>query len=410
MFTNKVAGFVQRPLRRREQGHRALKTLMQISALTAPALSFQNAWRGVIGIVVVALLPVFGLTGCGLNEVGSSTAPSTSGLTYRETYAWPLSTPGVQGMDSARALAGLQAIRNTPAVNSVLVVKNDFLVLEYYALGFIKDNDFHVGSVSASVISALVGLALEQRNIRSVKDGVFEYLPAVDGAGDDQQKRTWTIEHFLTMRAGSEWNEYDDHSHLYNSSTNWVSVSLGLPVRYAPGDTFIFASPYAHLLSAIITRATRMSTYNFAKQFLFDPLGISVRAWNTDPQGVFLGGSGMRFTPRDLARIGQLYLRNGYLDGKQIIPRSWIEQSLVPRNRTNVVKGDLGSLNFGYLWWTNVGGGDSLFAAFGYGGQAVYVVPSRSMVIVTLADETVARQQAEENELAIIAIVRRYFF
>ena len=118
----------------------------------------------------------------------------------------------------------------------------------------------------------------------------------------------------------------------------------------------------------------------------------------------------MRFTPRDLARIGQLYLRNGYLDGKQIIPRSWIEQSLVPRNRTNVVKGDLGSLNFGYLWWTNIGGGDSLFAAFGYGGQAVYVVPSRSMVIVTLADETVARQQAEENELAIIAIVRRYFF
>jgi CubicO group peptidase (beta-lactamase class C family) len=313
-------------------------------------------------------------------------------------------------MDSAKIFTGLQQIRNTPALQSVLVIKNDSLVVEYYTLGFIKDNDFHVGAISAAVTSALVGLALDQRMIRSVNDGVFEYLPAIDGAGDDPRKRTWTIEHFLTMRAGVEWNEYNDHSHLYNSSTNWVSVSLGLPVKYAPGDTFIFASPFAHLLSAIITRASRMSTYNFAKQFLFDPLGISVRSWSTDPQGVFLGGSGMRFTPRDLARFGQLYLHKGYLGGKQIVPRSWIEQSLTPRNRYNSVKGDLASLNFGYLWWTSIGGGDSLFAAFGYGGQAIYVVPSRSMIIVTIADDTVARLQAEENELAVLAIVRKYFF
>jgi len=364
--------------------------------------------RTVVHVVLssIALL----VAACGLNDVGGGSGPGPLGLSFRETYAWPVSTPAKQGMDSAQVLAGLQQIRNNAYLTSVLVIKNDFLVFEYYAPGIVKDNDFNIQSVSGSFASALVGIAIERGLVRSVNEPILKFFPLFDTTRMDPRKRAWTLEHLLTMRSGMEWNESDDHSVLFNSATNWLNTALGLPLKTVPGDTFVFATPNANILSALLTRVSGTTTYRFAEQVLFEPLKISVRSWSTDPQDLYLGGTGMRFTPRDLARFGQLYLHQGYIDGKQIVPPSWIQQSLVPRNRYNSVKGDLAALNFGYLWWTNYAGVDSLFAALGYGGQVILVVPARSMIIVTVADDAVSREQAEENELAIIAIVRKYFF
>ena len=392
--------------------NRAAKRPIRVPGLTVENDVLRDGCMRVdaMACIIVAVTVASMVSGCGLNEVGGSSGLGTSDFTFRQSYSWPVSTPAAQGMDSAKAVAGLQQIRNTPFLTSVLVIKNDFLVLEYYAPGTVKDNDFNIQSVSGSFTSALVGIAIERGLVRSVDEPILKFFPSFDTTHIDPRKRAWTLEHLLTMRSGMDWNENEDHSALFNSGTNWVNTALGLPLKDAPGDTFVFATPNANILSAFVTRASGTSTYRFAEQNLLEPLKISVRSWSTDPQGLYLGGTGMRFTPRDLARFGQLYLHQGYLDGKQIVPWSWIQQSLLPRNRSNSVKGDLALLNFGYCWWTNYGGGDSLFAALGYGGQAIYVVPARSMVIVTIADDSVSQQQAEENELAFIAIVKKYFF
>jgi len=361
----------------------------------------------VVTIMLVTTLAV-SLSGCGLNDVGGG-GPSSPISSFRQSYPWPMSTPAAQGLDPARISAGLQQIQANPFILSVLIVRNDSLVAEYYARGIVDENDFQVSGVSASITSALVGIAIDRGSIRSVQERVLNYFPGFDTTDLDLRKREWTIEHLLAMRSGINWNERDDHSKDFNSQSNWLSTALRLPLKSSPGDAFVYTTPNANLLSGILARVSGSTTNRFAETNLFGPLRISVRSWATDPQGVHLGGTGMRLTPRDLARFGQLYLHNGFIDGKQIVPRAWIQQSITPRNGQNAVKGDFSSINFGYLWWTNCDGRDSLIIASGFAGQAIYVVPAKNIVIVTIGDSEVTQAQGDANELVIIGIVKKYF-
>jgi CubicO group peptidase (beta-lactamase class C family) len=118
----------------------------------------------------------------------------------------------------------------------------------------------------------------------------------------------------------------------------------------------------------------------------------------------------MSFTPRDLARLGQLYLHNGVCDGVQVISRQWIQQTLIPRNQTNSTWGDFKSVNYGYLWWNNYQSPDSIFMAAGFAGQFVFVVPSKNMVIVTIGNDNYSIDQSSANETVIIGIAKKYFF
>lgn len=312
-------------------------------------------------------------------------------------------------MDSIKVSAGLQQIRNNPFIYSFLVVRNDSLVLDYYTTGYTEENDFEIYSASKSFTSALVGIAIDKGIIRSVQEKVLKFFPDYDTTKIDPRKRDWTLEHFLTMRSGIDWNESDDHSTLFNSGANWLFTALGLPLKYAPGEKFIYTTPNANVLSGIITRAAGMSTYKFAEANLFEPLKISVRAWAKDPQDVYTGGTGMRFTPRDLARFGQLYLHSGFIEGRQIVSRQWIQQTLIPRNPQNTTRGDLSAVNYGYMWWTDYESTDSLFMAAGFAGQAIYVIPAKNMVAVTIASGDVSAVQADTDERVIIGILKKYF-
>lgn len=300
-------------------------------------------------------------------------------------------------------------MRNTSFLWSFLVVRNDSLILEYYST-YQKENDFDIHSAAKSFTSALVGIAIDKGIIKSVQDKILSFFPDYDTTGIDPRKRDWTIEQFLTMRSGFDWDEAADHSSLYTDNVNWIYTSLGLPLKYAPGERFVYATPNVNLLSGIITRASGMSTYQFAEKYLFTPLRISVRSWVQDPQGVFTGGAGMSFTPRDLARLGQLYLHNGVCDGVQVVSRQWVQQTLIPRNQTNTTWGDLPSVNYGYLWWNNYQPPDSIFMAAGFAGQFVFVVPSKNMVIVTIGNDNYPIDQASANETVIIGIAKKYFF
>lgn len=328
---------------------------------------------------------------------------------FRPPYAWPTSTPVAQGMDTAATSLALQELRSSPWVLSYLVVRNDSLVVEYYRNGLTELNDYDLYSASKSINSALIGLAIHRGFIRSVNDKVLDYFPDFDTTNLDPRKRLWTIEHFLTMRAGFDWVEQTDHSSQFPPGSNWVHAALGLPLKNNPGEAFTYASPCSNILSALLAAAAKQSTYDFAEEQLFTPLKISVRYWYQDPQKVYAGGAGMVFTPRDMARFGQLYLHEGMIEGKEILPRSWILQTITPHNTTPYQWGSFQNVNYGYEWWTNFDGPDSVYFAAGYGGQFIFIVPSRNMVIVSGTDASTSIQEASRNEAALIILTERYF-
>jgi CubicO group peptidase (beta-lactamase class C family) len=346
--------------------------------------------------------------GCHSNPSSSDNA-STFNFVYRDPYAWPTSTPAAAGLDTTKISAALDEVRANSFIFSLLVVRNDTLVVEYYSR-FQKDNDFEIASASKSFTSALIGIAIDKGIIRSVQDPVLGFFPDFDTAGLDPRKRSWTLEQFLTMKSGIDWDENADHTSLFTDNVNWMYTTLKLPLKYAPGTQFIYTTPNVNLLSGIITRRSGMSTYDFAEQYLFAPLKISVRAWLKDPQGVYAGGTGMMFTPRDLARFGQLYLHNGTIDGTQIVSRQWIQQTLIPRNTSNLDWADLQSVNYGYLWWNNYDTRDSLFMAAGFGCEFIFVIPAKNMIIVTIGDDNVTSNQASINQNVLIGILSKYLF
>lgn len=353
-------------------------------------------------------LMILMLSGCHSDATSPNSTPNPK-FTYRDPYPWPTSTPASQGLDTNKMAAALNEIRANSFILSFLVLRNDTLVVEYYNR-FSKDNDFEIHSASKSFTSALMGIAIDRGLIRSVQENILSYFPDFDTTGIDLRKRSWTIENFLTMRSGIDWDENADHTALFTDNVNWMYTTLKLPLKYAPGTQYIYTTPNVNLLSGIITRTSGMPTYDFAERYLFTPLKISVRAWLTDPQGVYAGGTGMRFTSRDLARLGQLYLHNGTIDGTQIISRQWIQQTLVSRNPGNRTWGDLQSVNYGYLWWNNYDARDSLFMAAGFAGQFVFVIPSKNMIVVTIGDDNISSGQASLNEDIMIGILNKYLF
>jgi CubicO group peptidase (beta-lactamase class C family) len=348
------------------------------------------------------------IAGCHSNPASPSSTPNSK-FTYRDPYPWPTSTPASQGFDTNKIAAALNEVKANTFIFSFLVIRNDTLVVEYYSR-FQKENDYEIHSASKSFTSALMGIAIDRGMIRSVQENVLSYFPEFDTAGIDPRKRSWTLENFLTMRSGIDWDENADHTALFTDNVNWMYTTLKLPLKYAPGTQYIYTTPNVNLLSGIITRASGMSTYDFAERYLFTPLKISVRSWLKDPQGVYAGGTGMMFTPRDFARLGQLYLHNGNIDGTQIVSRQWIQQTLIPRNSANRPWGDLQSVNYGYLWWNNYDTRDSLFMAAGFAGQFVFVIPAKNMIIVTIGDDNVSTEQASLNEDIIIGILNKYLF
>ena len=312
-------------------------------------------------------------------------------------------------LDTSKIAGALSEVKSNSFISSLLIIKNDTLVVEYYNR-LTQDNDFEIHSASKSFTSALVGIAIDKGIIHSTQDKILSYFPDFDTTGMDPRKRGWTLEEFLTMKSGIDWDEDADHTSLYTDNANWMYTTLKLPLKYDPGTQFLYTTPNVNLLSGIVTRTSGISTYDFAERYLFTPLKISVRGWLKDPQGVYTGGTGMMFVPRDLARLGQLYLHNGQVDGVQVISQQWIQQTLVPRNQANRTWGDLQSVNYGYLWWNNYDARDSIFMAAGFAGQFIIVIPAKNMVIVTIGDDSASTAQASINETIILGILNKYLF
>jgi len=310
-------------------------------------------------------------------------------LKIREYYpsdGWKTSNPEQQGMDSAKLMIADEFIQNRlPDAFSLLVVKNGYLVFEkYYSWGSAEKYAV-VHSVTKSVTSALVGIALEKGYLDSVDQKLIDFFP--EYAPDDLDPRIQKIrlKHILTMSAGFRWNDRGPIMRDWYTSADWIKFTFELPIVTNPGDKFNYNSSISHLLSIILSKSTKTDTLDFAKQILFEPLGIQSAFWRQDPKGYHIGGFGLGFSARDLAKFGFLYLNNGYWDGQSVVPEHWVKEST--EQQIKAFHHPLyGTFWYGYHWWVKQVDGCSSFRAWGRRGQYIVVVPELDLVIVVTSN------------------------
>ena len=290
---------------------------------------------------------------------------------------WLESSFEMAGMDGSLFYQSMDDQRRSLALDSVLVVQDSQILYEAYFNGTGISHSRNIFSASKSILSALVGIAQQQGHLSSIDQPIADYLPAFYHTGMDPRKSDITIRHLLTMTAGLQWEELVTNRHIELQS-NWVQGILDLPLVEIPGTTFNYSTGYSHLLSAVLTEATGMNTCEFAQEYLFDPLEITVDYWGMDPQSYFSGGWHFFITTRELAKFGLLYLRGGYWDNQEIIPRDWIQASwshqvtLEPQHQ----------FNYGFYWWNNTIEGYQVHTAWGYGGQMLHIVPELDLILV----------------------------
>jgi CubicO group peptidase (beta-lactamase class C family) len=299
---------------------------------------------------------------------------------YWPTLGWQVSTPEAQGMDSRR----LEQLRrniaaNYPQIRSVVVVRHGDIVFEYVREGVQPDEAYPVHSVTKSVMSALVGAALQQGYLLTLDQPVVDFFPDYAALEVDPRLHQVTLRHILTMSSGLQ----DPGFERFLDSPDWFAYGLQRTIATNPGAAFGYTNPAAHLLSGVIARATGQNAQDFARQVLFDPLGIVDFGWRLDPNGNPDAAGGLLLTPRDMAKFGYLYLNDGVWDGQRILPEGWVGES----TSAQIEGGPPEYTRYGYLWWiTRVDGHDAYFAS-GYGGQYLYVVPDLDLVAVIASND-----------------------
>jgi CubicO group peptidase (beta-lactamase class C family) len=287
------------------------------------------------------------------------------------------------------AVAAMPA-RQLPRLRSLLVSVDGTLVHEQYFAGARAGTPANIKSASKSVMSALVGAALARGQLASVTDPIAPHFAPELGAAADPRMQRITIEHLLTMQTGLESTSGRNYG-AWVTSANWVRYALRRPLIADPGTTMEYSTGNSHVLSALLTRVTKRSTWQFAQEALARPLGFSLPRWPQDPQGVFFGGNDMLMTPRQMLAFGELYLNGGRIGDQLLFPADWVTRTFVPRGRSRWGN----DREYGYGWWIRSLNGHPAFYAWGYGGQFVFVVPSARLVMVTTSDPNVTRERRE---------------
>jgi CubicO group peptidase (beta-lactamase class C family) len=341
--------------------------------------------RSPILIISTALILAL-LAGC-----GGPSAQELAAVDYapRSSGDWPVSTPEEQGLDPVLVARMYHDAGQLQTLYGLLVIKNGYLVAEqYYHAGSVGQLG-NRQSVTKSVTSALVGVALEQGCLSSVDQKMIEFFPDLAGQLEDPRKRDITIRHLLQMRAGYPWEESDPALWAGLGSGNYLPLILRYPLVRDPGTGFDYSNLSAQILAMIVARACDTGLESFAQEHLFAPLGAEIGFWRQDWQGYYLGFTEIELTARDMARFGQLYLDGGSFEGSQIIPAEWVRDSLQVYSEDawyyRVGKNWRDS-GYGYQWWSIRAGDHRYNLAWGHGGQQIALVDELDLVVVATAD------------------------
>lgn len=299
--------------------------------------------------------------------------------------------------ESKEKLQKLDSIISTEYenINGIVVLKNGSTMYENYFNGFGPESVHHIASATKSVLSALVGIAIEKGYIKSVNQKIMEFFPEFkieersSEAFDGRMKEEITLQHLLTMTVPYPFEDWQEPLDKLCMQPDWIKYTLDIMGQNGKLGAFKYSTAGAHLISAILTRATGKSAREFGNEHLFKPAGMKeipehkmeafgfeelfgskVRGWVNDPNGNSTGGWGLTMSPRDMARFGTLYLNQGRWEGNQIIPETWIKESTAVNPN-----------NYGYLWWLRKEENLFSYAALGDGGNAIFCIPEKNLVV-----------------------------
>ena len=322
-------------------------------------------------LVLIGIAPLVWLFTAGLRTPVQVPAPE-----YWPTNGWRTSSPEEQGFDSAKLVEGLQDIQEREInVDSLLIIRNGYVILDAHFDPYDGSFPHDLGSVTKSVMTTLVAIAADQGKL-DLDAPVVSFFPDRTIANLDDRKARLTVRHLTRMVGGLKTYCDDDQATIaeMTSKPDYVQAALDRPMISEPGAEFCYESPGMHLLSAILQEATGMTALDFARQNLFEPLGIHEETWEFDPQGYTRGWGDLHLLPEDAAKIGYLWLHRGNWNGRQIVSEAWVLDSV--KAHKMFVGDDIG---YGNGWWIS----PANYYASGRGGQKIHVIAMRNTVVVT---------------------------
>ena len=329
------------------------------------------------------------------------------------TAGWSKSTPAAQGLDEEK-LSSLDkefATGKHGYLDGMLVIRNGYIVyskkyVQDYETPFkgtntapgqynYYDPDWHpyykgtelhsMQSISKSVTSAIVGIAIARGIIPDVNVKMSGYLVEFSTSDSNLQRQNMTLEDVLTMRTGIKWDEstvsYTDPANScagMEQSRDWVQFVMNQPMAAEPGDVFVYNSGATMLLSHMIRKTTGLEVDEYGQKYLFEPLGIKEYYWKRTPRGLTDTEGGLYLKPEDLAKIGYLFLKDGIWEGRRILPEGWVKESVTPRVELASSK-----TRYGYKWWLlPYKEGKYAITGLGYGGQRLIIIPDKELIAV----------------------------
>lgn len=306
------------------------------------------------------------------------------GIAPWPTNGWSTSFPEAQGIDSQELVDMLEYIDDQRSVfDSLLLIRNGYLVLEVYW----KPNDentMHAQySLTKTVVSTLVGIAYKDGYLQDVHQPVLDLFPNLVLDDIEENILSISVNDVLTMSAGMDWEGVTPEE-----------ILAGV-LNHEPGTYFEYGNSGPQLMLDAVQQMTGMDPLQFANERLFSPLGISSEniRWDLIGAGNYRDGAGglggLYLRPRDMAKIGYLYLNNGEWDGEEILPASWIAQAISPNTFENFSGDDFPTDGYGYFLWINRGMG--FYSGVGAGGQLIVVFPGKNMILVTTGDIRASR-------------------
>jgi len=332
---------------------------------------------------------------------------------YWPSKEWQTSSPEEQGVNSDKLLEMIEYYNKKQeenkeiTIDSITLIRNEKIIADlYFNPLFPKDTKHIINSCTKSIVSALIGIAIDKGFIKNVDVPILEILDNTQHKNLDDRLKSLTVKDLLAMRTG--WHSQD--SYLYQwvglfkmqATEDWTKYILNLPFETKPNTRFDYSNMASFLLSAIIAKATDTDTLSFAKKHLFNPLNIKDVRWDESPKGIAIGFARIWLKPYDMAKFGLLYLQKGKWENQQIVSKSWVEESIkahsFPKQYRYIYKEDNkidfgksgGSWVFsnlirpltdgyGYQWWLDKSG---IFSALGVGGQYIMVAPKENLIVI----------------------------
>lgn len=291
-----------------------------------------------------------------------------------------------------------EAYDSIPSLGSILIWHNNKMISKQYFNGANDSTNFKVKSVTKSVVSALAGIANDHHLLPDFSTPVYTLFPEyeIDNTKNkeigfpeliktnDSLKRLITIYDMLTMQTGYLWDDNSPlSSRVFNSASDPVRSTLDLPFETLPGLKFKYCTPASHIMAVVVSKSVRTNLKEFADTALFRHIDVKINSWSNDRLGRTMGGTELSMKATDMLKFGLLYLNEGIVNGKQIISKSWINESTseqVVLNEWDVLPDANG---YGYYWWRRKTNGYQAIVASGYGGQLICIIPEKKMIIVT---------------------------